>query len=539
MDKYPISLRLSLEICCIWLGILLWCCPSSFSQIDSLAQLPPTDSTLRPHLPSSLASPRKAVAQHLIYLQEESYKPELSGLSFDSSGVRFQEIIEIALQLKQIYDGESFYLDTLQIPNDPNYQDSLGRARYRVFPKYPDIYVNKVGNQWFYSRNTVFHIPKIHQSVFPFGSDFLVNISPKIGHKSFLGLKLWQYQGILIILLLAFLCFWLLSKGLNVLIRRILPQLMKTTWLDPMAIRPVARPMSWLLTFFLIYRLYASLLLPIGISSYLSVFLKIIMSVFGIIAAYRITDLFASIFLRLAGNTQTTMDDQLVPLVSKLVKLIVGVLGILFVLQNLNVNVTALLAGISIGGLALALAAQETVKNLIGSITIFLDRPFQIGDFIESSSISGSVVEIGVRSSRLRAPDGAMMSIPNGTLANLTITNHGVRTYRRFATTLGLQYNTSPAQIEAFVEGTRKIIFDHPMARNTDNLVYFHELGDSSLNVFVVVFLEITAYEDMLIAKQEIFLAILKLAEKLGVEFAFPSTSLYLEKIPEEFKEQG
>ncbi|MEM6632370.1 MAG: mechanosensitive ion channel family protein [Bacteroidota bacterium] len=537
MNPYPL---ISHKLSGTW-GILLSAIMLSFTDLaaqqDTLPQLSDIDTTQTAILPGTLSSPRSTIAQHLIYLQEATYQPEVSALSFDSAGVPFQEVIEIAIQLKQIYDGESYYIDTLQIPSDPNYLDSLGRARFKVFPVYPEIYVTKVGDQWLYSRNTVFHIPKIHDKVFPFGADFLLNISPKIGQKKFWGLKLWQYQGILIILVIALIGYWLFSRGLNVLIRRIIPQIIKTSWLDPKAIRPVARPLSWLLTSFLVFRLYPSLLLPINISGFISVGLKILMSIFGIMAAYRITDLFASISLNLAGNTETTMDDQLIPLVSKLIKLIVGVLGVLFVLQNLQVNVTALLAGISIGGLALALAAQETVKNLISSVTIFLDRPFQIGDFIESGSISGSVVEIGVRSSRLRAPDGAMMSIPNGTLTNLNITNHGVRTYRRYATTLGLQYNTPPKKIEAFVEGARKIIFDHPMTRDKDHLIYFHEMGDSSLNVFVAMFLEITAYEDMLKARQDIFLAILKLAEELGVEFAFPSTSLYLEKVPEGFRE--
>ena len=479
-----------------------------------------------------LSTPRKTVARHLIYLQESNYRPDLSAQSLDTTGSGNISAKEIAEQLKQIYDGESFFIDTLQVPNDPSYTDSLGRTRYQVFSKYPDIYLNKIDEKWLYSRHTVFHIPIIHEKVFPFGSDLWVNISPQIGQRKLLGLKVWQYQGILILLLLCATVYWILSRGLRLIIQRIIPRIVNTNWLDPQKIRPVARPLSALLTLFLLRKLFASLLLPIEIATYISLGLTILMSLFGILAIFRLVDLFTYLFGNLAGKTETTMDDQLIPLVSKLAKLIVGVLGILFVLQNLNINVTALLAGISIGGLALALAAQDTAKNFIGSITIFVDRPFQIGDFIESSAATGSIVEIGVRSTRIRAVDGAMMTIPNGTLANLSITNHGVRTYRRYSTTLGLMYDTPPHLIEEFVNRSRALIAEHPKIRKTDNMVYFNEMGDSSLNVFVAIFIDYSSFEDLLKVRQELFLAIMTMAEEIGVGFAFPSTSLYVEKLP-------
>ena len=489
-------------------------------------------STPPPPLPE-LYSPRQTVAHHLIYLQDGEFDKSRSAQALDSTGVSQEELEELAVQLKQIYDGEAFFIDTAQIPNDPNYEDSLGRNRFPVFAKYPEIYVTKHDGSWKYSRNTVWHIPQVHDKVFPFGSDLLVNISPQIGQKKVLGLRIWQYQGILIILVLAALSYWLLTRLFGILIRKVLPRVINTEWLDPKLIRPVARPLSLLLTLWLLFQFFPALLLPIGVSSYIAVGLKILMSIFGIVAAYRLVDLFSSLFLNLAGTTETTMDDQLIPLVSKLAKLIVGALGVLFVLQNLNVNVTALLAGISIGGLALALAAQETVKNFIGSITIFVDRPFQVGDFIESPQITGSVQEIGVRSTRIRAIDGALMSIPNGTLANLVITNHGIRSYRRYSTTLGLTYDTPKEKMETFVERAREIIVAHPMTRKEDNMVYFHEMGASSLDIFVVIYFEITAYADMLKGRQEIFLAIMEMAEEIGVGFAFPSTSVYIEQIPE------
>jgi len=482
------------------------------------------------------SSPRKAVANHLIYLQEGTYYPGISAQSLDSAGISTEELMDRAIKLKQIYDAEGYIIDTSTISNDPDYTDSLGRNRYVVYEKYPDIYLQKYEDEWKYSYTTVRQIPRIHEALFPFGSDLFLKISPQIGQQKFLGLKVWQYQGILILIALSVILYGLLGTLFNILIRRILPRFFDKDLLDPKMIRPVARPLSLLLVAFLLFQFYKILLLPVWIMTYISTILKIIMSIFGVIAAYRLVDLIAALGLSLAQRTETTMDEQLIPLVKRVLKIVVGVLGVLFVLQNLNVNVTALLAGISIGGLAIALAAQDTVKNFIGSITIFIDRPFQMGDFIETDKVTGSVIEIGVRSTRIRALEGAYVAIPNGGLANLTITNHGIRTYRRYATTLSVTYDTPPALMEQFVKRLEEIVLEHPSTRKSDYMIYFHEMGDSALQIFFAIYLELTGYGDMLAARQDIFLAVMKAAEELGIKFAFPSTSVYLEQMPPDSK---
>ncbi len=478
-------------------------------------------------------SPRYVIANHLIYLQEDNYFPGQSAKSMDSVGISEDNLRERAVMLKQIYDSEGYIIDTSTISKDPEYTDSLGRHRYIVYDKYPEIYLQRKDGKWMYSFTTVRQIAQIHDRLFPFGSDIFLKITPKIGQKKFLGLKVWQYEGIFILLAIGLLLHWLLGTVFNVLIRRILPRFFDKESFNPQMIRPVARPLSLLLVLFLFFQFYRILLLPVWITSYISTILKIGMSIFGVIAAYRFVDLISVLGLNLAKKTETSMDEQLIPLIKRVLKLVVGVLGVLFVLQNLNVNVTALLAGISIGGLALALAAQDTVKNFIGSITIFVDRPFQLGDFIETPKVTGTVLEIGVRSTRIRALEGAYVSIPNGELANLTITNHGIRTYRRYATTLSVTYDTPPELMEKFVGRIEEIVLEHPKTRKSDYMIYFHEMGDSSLQIFFAVYLELTGYADMLAARQDLFLSIMRLAEELGISFAFPSTSLYVEKMPD------
>lgn len=486
-------------------------------------------------IPLDLSSPRAAVHYHLYYLQPDTYDPAKASEALRGDFQSPEELQELAIELKQIYDGTAYYIEPEEIPADSNYQDSTkGQAIYRVYPsEYPDLYVKKYGNQWKYSRKSVGSIAKIHDEIFPMGSELFMEFLPRMGQQQFLGIYLWQYLGLVILLILAFIGYKLLDVIFNLMLRRILPKLFPKAIFARELIAPVAHPLSLLLVVVLVEWFIPSLLLPPGgFGYYLQLALQVMAPVFAIIVLYRLVDVVAEALSGLAAKTETTMDDQLVPLLTKITKIIVIVLGVIFVLDNLNVNVTALLAGVSIGGLALALAAQDTVKNFIGSVSIFVDRPFVIGDFIDTGSFSGVVTEVGVRSTRLRASDGAMVSIPNGKLADTNLTNSGVRTYRRYTTTLGLTYDTSPDKMETFVNATRDIINAHPLTRVESTVVQFHEMADFSLNIFVAVVAETTEYTPWLASRQDIFLAIMRKAEELGVSFAFPSTSVYVEQLP-------
>ena len=254
--------------------------------------------------------------------------------------------------------------------------------------------------------------------------------------------------------------------------------------------------------------------------------------IFSVVIFYNLVDLIAAYFARKAEKTETTMDDQLVPLLRKLAKGLVVILGVLLVLDNFNFNISAMLAGISIGGIAIALAAQDTVKNFFGSIMIFIDRPFQVGDWIIANGHEGVVEEVGVRSTRIRSFANSVIYIPNGTLADSAINNYGLRTFRRFNTKIGLTYDTPPEKIEAFVMGLREIVRNHPTTRKDYYEVNFMEMGDSSLNVLLYTFFVVDTWSDELRGKQNLLLAIMRLAATLGVSFAFPTQTLHIENLP-------
>ena len=200
----------------------------------------------------------------------------------------------------------------------------------------------------------------------------------------------------------------------------------------------------------------------------------------------------------------------------------------------LGVEITPLLAGASVGGLALALAAQDTLKNFFGSITIYTDSPFEIGDWIVFDGGEGVVEEIRVRSTRIRTFHNSVISVPNGILADLKIDNMGRRRFRRFRSQIGLTYDTPPDLIDAYITGLREIVKEHPKTKNDPYEIHLNEFGTSSLNILVYIFFEVENWSQELKARQEFMLEAIRLAKELNVRFAFPTSTLHIEEMPGE-----
>ncbi len=485
--------------------------------------------------PFSQSTPRGAVSRHLHFLRPDSYRPTRAAevIYGDFSA---GEKIELATQLRDLFDAKGDFVDTASIPNIPGYRDSIsGLANYVIFPeKYPEVFLQQQQDGlWYYSPSTVEQIPALYQGAIPRGANLFQKLVPQVGEKLFLGMMIWKWVGLLIILATSYGLFVLLNFVLGWLFQKVFPSFAPKDYIDPALIPPVAKPLSALLVI-LMFRTYLMpmLLLPIAVTDPLRKILAVAMSLCGIMVVYKLVSVVSSVFKNIASKTEGTMDDQLVPLVTRIAKGAVLVFGALFMLDNLDVDVTALLAGVSIGGLAVALAAQDTVKNFIGSISIFVDRPFMVGDFIATGEILGTVVEIGVRTTRIRALDGAGVTIPNGDLANRVITNHTRRDYRRYATSITVTYSTKPSKMEEFVNGVREIVNAHPKVRPNSAQVQFHEMGNSSLDIFYAAIFEVTDHGEWLACRQDVFLAVMRLAEEMNISFAFPSTSVYVEQMP-------
>ncbi len=204
--------------------------------------------------------------------------------------------------------------------------------------------------------------------------------------------------------------------------------------------------------------------------------------------------------------------------------------GVLAVLSALGYSVSGVLAGLGIGGLALAFGAQKTIENLFGSVAIAVDQPFRVGDVVNVDGITGEVENIGLRSSRLRTPDRTLISIPNGKLADLRTESYAARDRFRLRTTLGLTYSTTHEQMAQVLAGVEKSLREHPHIWPDVVVVKFAGLGASSLDIDVVAWFAVSTWGEFLTCRQEVLLAIMKVVQDAGTDFAFPTQTVHLVK---------
>lgn len=245
-------------------------------------------------------------------------------------------------------------------------------------------------------------------------------------------------------------------------------------------------------------------------------------------AAWRATDLVAEFLQSKAERSATKFDDLLVPLVRKTAKVFITALGLVYIANAMRIEILPLLTGLGIGGIAFAFAAKDTIENFFGSVAVMLDRSFEVGDWVVIDDVEGTVEELGFRSTRIRTFYNSLVTVPNSTLVRAKVDNYGRRRYRRFKTNVGLTYDTPPDAIEAFCEGVREIIRRHPYTRKDYFHVWLNQFGPSSLDVLVYMFHDAPDWATELRERQRFMLDIIRLADRLGVEFAFPTQTLHI-----------
>ena len=340
---------------------------------------------------------------------------------------------------------------------------------------------------------------------------------------TFLDQPLWRWFGIMIVLGLGF-AFILLCKYLS---RR---------W--------VRRAGRW-----------AHLLLPLSVvvvAPVAAFILAVILRVSGVVYQFMTISLWTVFYIALtwavwvAGSAiaesvivherlrVSSVDSQLIRLVLRLITIVLAVAILVTGADHIGLPAYSVLAGLGVGGLAVALAAQQTLANLLGSIIIMVEKPFSIGHLIKVQNLEGVVEDIGFRSTRLRTNYDSLVTIPSSQLVGSTIDNMELRHYRQMKTFLNLSYDTPIEKIEGFVEGVRHIILSHPDTRKDNIQVVFNELGAHSLDILVNFFFKLPSRIDELNQRERILFDILRLAESMQVEFAFPTQTLHIESLPSE-----
>lgn len=225
------------------------------------------------------------------------------------------------------------------------------------------------------------------------------------------------------------------------------------------------------------------------------------------------------VFLDLSGRSHA---KAVIPLARKVANSAIVIIGVMFFLQNMNVNVGAMLAGLGIGGLALALAGQKTVENLFGGIALVMDQPVRVGDPCNYEGGTGVVEDVGLRSTRIRTPDRSVVTIPNSKLAEMKIESFAFRDQILLKSLVRLKYETTPEQMKSVLEGIRRLLSTHPDmvegARAT-----FNTFADSSLDIEIFGYVKSSNYNVFLAVREKLFLDIMDLVAASGTAFSSPS----------------
>ncbi|MET0087368.1 MAG: mechanosensitive ion channel family protein [Sedimenticola sp.] len=491
----------------------------------------------------SLKSPRATMETFLHAMNDiKRGKPERIGdavKTLDLSGVnelvRAERGRDLAWMLLEV-------MDRTRIVKTERISAATGGEPY-LFQSYRNGSVRIVRQEsgaWLFERETIDKLPQIldeladkkrvkgsetDTSYLPWHIRLRQQLPDSLKAETFL-LPNWQWLGLFITVILGVVADKLVSLVLMLFVRRWRSHTRSPQYKDisDQVLRPLGL-MAMAVTWWIGINLMG---LPEEAMLILLLAVKLLASISGVWAAYRLVDLVSAKLLQRASLTDNKLDDALVPLIPKTLKIFVTVIGFVFIADNLNVDISSLLAGLGLGGLAFALAAKDMVQNLFGSVTVLMDRTFSVGDWVVVDGMEGSVERIGFRSTRIRTFYNSLVTVPNSKFITANVDNMGERRYRRLSCKLSLTYDTPPDRIEAFCEGVRELVRQHPYMRKDYYHVYLNEFAASSLDVLLYVFWETPEWGTELRERHRFMLDILRLAQRLGVEFAFPTQTLYM-----------
>ena len=234
--------------------------------------------------------------------------------------------------------------------------------------------------------------------------------------------------------------------------------------------------------------------------------------------------------LDLTKHTASDLDDKLVPIINKISVVLVYGLTFVFILKHFGYEVTSLLAGLGIGGLAFALAAKDILSNLFGSLSIMADKPFKVGDRININGFDGTVKNIGLRSTKIKTLEGTYVIIPNHKLTTDPVENISRRKGRKTKMTIGVVYDTSSKKMQQAVDIIKKILLDNQDVREKDSYVHFSTFGDFSLNINVIYWIHTSKYNEIVNIRHAVNMELKKRFEKAGIDMAFPTQTIYVKK---------
>lgn len=450
---------------------------------------------------------------------------------FDDFGRSKDELTLLSERLQAVFRANGIAIDLDAVPDDEDFRDPNSRQyRYSISPQLKSIYLEKVGDRWAFPKASIDTIDSLYASATRLDLGKIYSLVPAWATNDLFGVNGFNVAKVFFLLLVILLGLTVRLITMTLVARQVGRIFLKFKLTQfEMLLRRAASPIGNLAMALLVAAFVPGLDFNVHITRYLLVAVRMGAGISVVMLAYRSVDVIAYFMMERALLTHSKLDDQLVPLFRRGLKITTLVVGTLFVLQNLNVDVTSLLAGVTIGGLAFSFAARDTVANLFGSITIFADKPFLVGDWVKSSGVEGMVESVGFRSTRIRTFYNSLVSVPNSKFTDSVVDNMGARIYRRTLAEVGIAYDTDPDLIEAFCNGIRAIIKAHPKTRKDYYEVHLTTYGDFSLKIMLYFFFKVNTWPEELRSRHEIYLDVLRLAKEMGIRFAFPTQSIRIE----------
>jgi MscS family membrane protein len=510
---------------CVVLGLWLWTLPA----VSAHATQPPGDE-LRGDVP------RAAMQGYLDACRAGNY--ERAAAYLDLRGLppatRSRRGPVLARQLKAVLDRTLWIeLDQLSDAPEGDRDDALPPQRDMVgaidtargaVPILLERTQQEDGERiWQIASSTVAHIPALYDE-FGYGrlGDYLPGALFEI---RFLEVQLWQWLGLVLLVAVTPLLSWL-ATAVGV---RLAGSVMawSRTAIGDRALQLAVGPLRLLVAVLLL----AAGTYPLGLAVPVQGLLGTLEKVVAIVAV-------TWLLVRLVGVSAHTIEERLVargqaaamsvvPLGRRTMQILVIALAVLAVFQNLGVNVTGIIAGLGIGGLAVALAAQKTVENLFGGVTLIADQPVRVGDFCRFGDRVGTVEAVGLRSTRVRTLDRTVVTIPNAEFSAMLLENFSQRDRIWFHPTISLRYETTPDQLRYVLVELKKLLVAHPKVDPAPARPRFVQFGAYSLDIEIFAYVLTSDINEFLAVQEDLLLRIMDIVEASGTGFAFPSQTIY------------
>ena len=378
---------------------------------------------------------------------------------------------------------------------------------------------------WKIASSTVERIPRLYEA---YGYGPLAEFLPEpLFAVRVLDMELWQWIGLLVLVLAAWILSWLIAR---ILLTAIGPFARRTaTELDDEILGLAASPLRLAIALGLVAAGQAGLGLAVPVQAFLLRLLQAMVVITVAWLAIRMVDLAAAVVAGRLERRDARSAVAVVPLGSRAVKVFLGAIALIVLLQNLGLNVGGLIAGLGVGGIALALAAQKTIENLFGGVSVIADQPVRVGDFCRfADGQVGTVEEIGLRSTRIRTLGRTLVSIPNADFSQRQLENFAARDRIHLHAVLGLLYETTPDQLRWVLAELRKLLLSHPRVLEDPARVRFVNFGAYSLDLELFAYIDTSDWNEFLKIREDLYLRFMDIVERSGTGFAFPSQTLYL-----------